>query len=232
MSGAKTIAANRHVRVFERRDAVFGCRRTANRAYEIGHGGSECQNNDLIDTAVVAGNFAALDVHVSLYDSESRVALVNLRDGRVRFASAALSTPGSEASYEAIRGLVVTPAGRLAWIGVRLMRGAIVDAEVRRRVPNSADQTVVLDRARRSTRARCARAVGGCSAPRRRRPLRAPVAHNAHAHSRSNERISPDHARPRHRRARPLVSSGTQPIPRTAGRRGRQGRSWGLPPTG
>ena len=146
MPGAKTIAANRHVRVFERRDAVFGCRRSGNRAYEIGHDRSECQNNDAIDTAVVAGNFAALNVRTcSLYDSESSVALVNLRDGRVRFRSAALSTPGSEASYEAIRGLVVTPAGRLAWIGVRIMRGAIVDAEVRRRVPNSADQTVVLD---------------------------------------------------------------------------------------
>ena len=146
MPGAKTIAANRHVRVFAKRDAVFGCRRSANRAYEIGHDRSECQNNDAIDTAVVAGNFAALNVRTcSLYDSESSVALVNLRDGRVRFRSAALSTPGSEASYEAIRGLVVTPAGRLAWIGVRIMRGAIADAEVRRRVPNSADQTVVLD---------------------------------------------------------------------------------------
>ena len=148
MKGAKTIAANRRVRVFEVGDAVFGCRRTANRAYKIGHGGSECQNNDLIDTAVVAGNFAALNVRTcSLYDSESSVALVNLRDGRVRFRSAALSTPGSESSYEAIRGMVVTPAGRLAWIGVRIVtHGVIADAEVRRRVPNSADRSIVLER--------------------------------------------------------------------------------------
>jgi hypothetical protein len=146
LTGAKTIAANRRVRVFEARDAVFGCRRTADRAYEIGHDGSECQNNDAIDTAVVAGNFAALNVRTcSLYDSESSVALVNLRDGRVRFRAAALSTPGSETSYEAIRGMVVTPAGRLAWVAVRIMRGAIADAEVRRRVPNSAERTVELD---------------------------------------------------------------------------------------
>ena len=146
MKGAKTLAANRHVRVFEARDAVFGCRRTANRAYEIGHGGAECQNNDLIDTAVVAGNFAALNVRsCSLYDSESSVALVNLRDGRVRFRSAALSTPGSDSSTEAIRGMAVTPAGRLAWLGVRLARGVIVEAEVNRRVRGTGADSVVLD---------------------------------------------------------------------------------------
>lgn len=146
MTGARTIAANRYVRVFQRRDAVFGCRRAANRAYEIGHGGSECQNNDLIDAAVVAGNFAALNVRTcSLYDSESSVALVNLRDGRVRFRSAPLSTPGSDASYEAIRGMAVTSAGRLGWLGVRLARGVIVEAEVRRRSGATRAGSVVLD---------------------------------------------------------------------------------------
>jgi len=147
MNGARTIAANRHVRVFRARGEVFGCRRTANRAYEIGHGGQECQNNDLIDSAVVAGNFAALNVRTCGLDfTASMVKLINLRDGRVRFASAVLSTPGSETGYDAIRGMVLTASGRLAWLGVRLARGGIADAEVRRRLPDFSDQSVVLDR--------------------------------------------------------------------------------------
>jgi len=146
MNGARTIAANRHVRVFRARGEVFGCRRTANRAYGIGHGGQECQNNDLIDSAVVAGNFAALNVRTcSLTNSSSSVHLVNLRDGRGRFRSAPLSTPGSDSSYDAIRGMAVTAAGRLAWIGVRVSRDAVVAAEVRRRRPDFADRSVVLD---------------------------------------------------------------------------------------
>ena len=146
MNGARTVAANRHVRVFRARGEVFGCRRTANRAYEIGHGSGECQNNDLIDSAVVAGNLAALNVRTcGLYGSSSTVKLVNLRDGRGRFASAPLSTPGSEAGYDAIRGMTVTPGGGLAWLGVRVARGAVVAAEVRRRRPGFADRSVVLD---------------------------------------------------------------------------------------
>ncbi len=148
LKGARTIAANRHVRVFRARGAVFGCRRTANRAYGIGHGGAECQNSDLIDSAVVAGNFVALNVRsCSLTNQSSSVNLVNLRDGRGRFRSVPLSTAGSDASYDAIRGMAVTAAGRLAWIGVRVSgRGrAIVAAEVRRRRPDFSDQSVVLD---------------------------------------------------------------------------------------
>jgi hypothetical protein len=150
LAGAKTIAANRHVRVFSaKRRAwreVFGCRRDANRAYAIGDGGGECQNYDLIDGAVVAGDFAALNVRTcSLTSSSSVLKLVNLRDGRVRFASAPLSTPAPESAYDAIRGMVVTPAGRLAWVGVRVRGGAIVGAEVRRRVRATSGRSVVLD---------------------------------------------------------------------------------------
>ncbi len=146
MKGARTIAANRHVRVFRARGAVFGCRRTANRAYGIGHGGAECQNSDLIDSAVVAGNVAALNVRTcSLTNSSSSVHLVNLRDGRGRFRSAPLSTVGPESSYDAIRGMAVTAAGRLAWIGVRVSGGDVVAVEVRRRRPDFSDQSVVLD---------------------------------------------------------------------------------------
>jgi len=151
MKGAKTIAANRHVRVFSARvrtwREVFGCRRSANRAYAIGDAGGECQNYDLVDSAVVAGNLAALNVRTcSLYGSSSSVHLVNLRDGRGRYAAAPLSTTGTNASYDAIRGMVLTAAGRFAWIGVRVSRGAIVAAEVRRRGHGSAERAIVLER--------------------------------------------------------------------------------------
>lgn len=146
MKGARTVAANRHVRVFRARGAVFGCRRKANRAYGIGHGSAECQNSDVIDGAVVAGNLVALNVRTcSLTNSSSSVNLVNLRDGRARFRSAPLSTPGTENGYDAIRGMAVTAAGRLAWIGVRVSGGGVVAAEVRRRRPDFSDQSVVLD---------------------------------------------------------------------------------------
>ena len=150
IKGAKTIAANRHVRVFSARvhtwREVFGCRRSADRAYAIGDAGGECQNYDLVDGAVVAGNFVALNVRTcSLYGSSSTVKLVNLRDGRVRFASAPLSTVGPDTSYDAIRGMAVTAAGRLAWLGVRVAGGAVVEAEVHRRVRGTSGASVVLD---------------------------------------------------------------------------------------
>ena len=146
LKGARTIAANRHVRLFRARGAVFGCRGSANRAYGIGHAGAECQNSDLIDSAVVAGNFVALNVRTcSLTNQSSSVNLVNLRDGRGRFRSVPLSTAGSDASYDAIRGMTLTAAGRLVWIGVRVSRNAIVAAEVRRRRPDFSDQSVVLE---------------------------------------------------------------------------------------
>jgi hypothetical protein len=150
LPGARTIAANRHVRVFSARvrtwREVFGCRRSADRAFAIGDAGGECQNYDLVDSAVVAGTLAALNVRTcSLTNSSSVIRLVDLGDGRVRFGSAPLSTNGTESSYDAIRGMVVTPAGRLAWIGVRVARGVVVAAEVRRRIRATLDGTVLLD---------------------------------------------------------------------------------------
>ena len=150
LKGAKTIAANRHVRVFTARirrwREVFGCRRDADRAFAIGDANGECQNYDDIDGAVVSGNFVALNVHTcSLDSSQSAVKLLNLRDGRVRFASLPLATNSPPTAYDAIRGMVLTATGRLAWIGVRVERGAVVAAQVRRRLPRSQRGSAVLD---------------------------------------------------------------------------------------
>lgn len=150
LQGSRTIAANRHVRVFRARTGlgeVYGCRRSANRAYELGVA-AECQNYDEIDGVVVAGNMAALNVRTcSLTSSQSRAVLINLRDGRVRFASQPLaSAPDVDREYDAIRGMVVTPEGRLAWLGVRVRGGVLIGAEVRRRARGSRSRSVLLDR--------------------------------------------------------------------------------------
>jgi hypothetical protein len=150
LKGAKTVAANRRVRIFNARhrvygDLTFGCLRDANRAYVLGIVG-ECQNNDVVDTAVVAGTLAALNVNTcSLTSSESEVALVDLRTGRVEFASPPTSLPFDPDGYDAIRGMAVTAAGRLAWVAVRVAHGAIVAVEVRRRARDPKGRPVLLD---------------------------------------------------------------------------------------
>jgi hypothetical protein len=146
LKGSKTLAANRNVRVFQRADKVYGCRRQADRAYLLGIRG-ECQNNDEIDGVIVAGNNAALNVQTcSLTSSQSVALLVSLRSGRVTFASNPLSTvPRIDNGYDAIRGMAVTADGRLAWIGVGVERGVIVATEVRRRARGSSTRSVQLD---------------------------------------------------------------------------------------
>ena len=150
LKGARTVVANRHVRIFNASHAkhgglTFGCLRSADRAYALGFVG-ECQNNDVVDTAVVAGTFAALNVNTcGLASSESRIALVTLRNGHVVFASEPLSTPGDPDGYDAIRGMVVTPRGRMAWVAVRIARGVVVAAEVRRRAHGPDRRSVLLD---------------------------------------------------------------------------------------
>lgn len=120
------------MRVFHRSDTIYGCRRRADRAYVLGIRG-ECQSNDEIDGAIVAGDLAALNVQTcSLTNSQSRVLLVSLRTGRVTFATDPLSTaPRIDGGYDAIRGMAVTADGRLAWIGVGVERGVVVAAEAR-----------------------------------------------------------------------------------------------------
>ena len=152
LPGARTVTGNRHVRVFTAptfagQRGVFGCRRTADRAYAIGDRGPECQNYDLIDTAVVAGNLVALNIRTcGLYFSSSQVKLVSLRDGRVRFGSVPQATSPPDDAYDAIRGMVLTTEGRFAWLAVRVRGGTVVGVEVRRRAVGSRGKAVLLDR--------------------------------------------------------------------------------------
>jgi hypothetical protein len=146
LKGARTLAANRHARVFETRGLALACLRKSDRAYVIGNP-RECQNGAAIDTAVVAGTFAAINVRTcSLTHSDSGIALVNLRNGHVVFSSDALTTPSLESQTDAIRAMVLTPRGRLAWLALR--RGTTTLAvQVRRRAHGPDRQSVLLDSA-------------------------------------------------------------------------------------
>ena len=152
LPGLKTIAANRYVRVFyatipKRAAATLACRRSSDRAYVVGTFG-ECQNNAAVDTAAVAGRYAAINVRTcSLTHSQSGIGLVNLRNGRVAFSSGALSTPTAESEAEGIRAMVLTPRGRVAWLAVRRSRGAIIAVEVLRRAHGPGRRTLLLDSA-------------------------------------------------------------------------------------
>lgn len=73
---------------------------------------------------------------------------MSLADGHVAFASAPLSTPPGDSGHDAIRGMVLTPHGRLAWLAVRvsgIRHSAPLAAEVRRRAHGPDGEAVLLD---------------------------------------------------------------------------------------
>lgn len=148
LAGAKTMKANRHVRVFRTQNIVYGCRRDANRAYRIGYFG-ECQNNDEVRLVEVAGHRAALGIfECSLTSGWWRIDLVNLRDGRREFTSAPLTTPQpAENVADTIHRIAVTADGAVAWSASRRVapQPAASAVEIRRRRRASSSRAVLLD---------------------------------------------------------------------------------------
>lgn len=147
LKGAKTIRANRHVRVFKRTYKAYGCLRDADRAFELGIVG-ECQNNDEVRKVELAGRRAALGVYsCSLYSAWWRVDLVNLRSGRREFMSAPFSLPPvNDATFDALTRIVVTADGSVAWTVARRGAGGVrTGIEVRRRRRGTTDRAVLLD---------------------------------------------------------------------------------------
>lgn len=179
MPGSRTIASNHLVRVFRAPTPlgeVYGCLRSARRAFALGVA-LECQNYDEIDGAVVAGTRVLLNVRTCGLDfTQSSVRLVNLRTGHRQFSSAPLaSTPPSAREYDAVRGMVLLADGRMAWLGVRVSSGKVVEAEVRRRAHGSSTKAVGLDRGAgvdpRSLRRGSTRAFWSKDGTRRSAPL-------------------------------------------------------------
>lgn len=148
LAGAKTMKANRHVRVFRAQSIVYGCRRGANRAYRIGYFG-ECQNNDEVRIVELAGNRAALGIfECSLTSGWWRIDLVNLRDGRREFTSGPLTMPQpAENVADTIHRIAVTADGALAWSASRRIapQPAASSVEIRRRRRGTNDRAVLLD---------------------------------------------------------------------------------------
>lgn len=146
---ARTLAANRDVRVFaatiKRRAFVLACRRASDRAYLIGNP-SECQNSAEVDTAVVAGTFAGINVVTcSLTHADSGIGLVDVRNGHIVFSSGALSSASLQSEADAIWGMVLTRRGRVAWVAVRRSGQSVIAVEVRRRAHGPDRQSVLLD---------------------------------------------------------------------------------------
>jgi len=150
-TGAKTIKANRHVRVFSvlKRGygAVYGCQRSARRAFRLGILG-ECQNSREVKMVEVAGRRAVLGIfECSLYDGFWRLQLVNLRNGHREFTSSPISVfSPTEATHDSLQRMVLTADGSVAWTAARSGAGAAASyIEVRRRRRGSTNQAVLLD---------------------------------------------------------------------------------------
>lgn len=151
MTDAKTITANRYVRVFKKTRRGFGyaygCRRSADRAYRLGVVG-ECQNNDEVRQVEVSGRRAVVGLFsCSLYAAWWRVDLVNLRTGRREFTSAPFSLPPvGDATYDVLRRVVLTADGAVAWTAARQGAGGVPGGvEVRRRRRGTTNRAVLLD---------------------------------------------------------------------------------------
>lgn len=150
LKGAKTIKANRNVRVFKVVNSrgfgrVLGCRRSARRARELGFVG-ECQNNDEIRLVELAGRRAALGVHeCSLTTGWWTIALVHLGSGRSEYTAYPLGDPASDLFADQVVRLAVTADGAVAWTARRTVRGALAAVEVRRRRRGTTNQSITLD---------------------------------------------------------------------------------------
>jgi len=150
LEGARTIKANRYVRVFKKTQrgygGVYGCRRDARRAFKLGIVG-ECQNNDEIQRVEVAGRRAVLGIfECSLTAGWWRVDLVNLRNGHREFTSNPTTiAPLNESTSAVLHRIVVTADGAVAWTAERTAGGARLDVEVRRRRRATTNQAVLLD---------------------------------------------------------------------------------------
>lgn len=150
LAGAKTIRANRYVRVFKKTrrgyGQAYGCLRRADRAFRLGIVG-ECQNSDEIRKVEVSGRRAAIGVFsCSLYAGWWRLDLVDLRSGKREFSSSPISPPVDDATYDTPNRIVVTPDGAVAWTAVRNGAGGIRGGvEVRRRQRGTTNRAVLLD---------------------------------------------------------------------------------------
>lgn len=151
LPGARTLKANRFVRVFKRTRRgyghAYGCLRSADRAFRLGIVG-ECQNNDEIRKVEVSGRRAAVGIFsCSLTSAWWRLDLVNLRDGRREYTSNPFSLPPvDDATYDTLDRIVVTADGAVAWTAARNGAGGVRRAvEVRRRQRGTTNRAVLLD---------------------------------------------------------------------------------------
>jgi hypothetical protein len=142
-----TLQANRHVRVFRTTgNFVWGCRRTADRAFRLGDWG-ECQNSGVVSNVEVAGTYAAwISTTCGLDFSAESIELANLRTGRFAFRSSPiLPFAATQGTFSGIRRIVVDDRGVVAWTASRSSGAKTIAIEVRRRTRGSGGASVVVD---------------------------------------------------------------------------------------
>src|SRR5581483_822753 len=115
---ARTLAADRTVRVFALSGEVYGCSERTRRVTRLGRS-NVCIGTSRAGPAAVAGELAAYGLQTCGVDTGfSEVVVRRLSDGHVlRREGAITGTVGPE-SYGSVRSLVVRSDGGVAWIAV------------------------------------------------------------------------------------------------------------------
>jgi hypothetical protein len=133
-SGARTLAAGSHARVYVSHGVVTGCARWpgGGRSERLGVTTS-CIGADRVGPVVVAGTLAAFASERCGVDTGNTLVVVrNLRTGKRLSASDAASAPGPE-SFTSVDSLVARSDGAVAWIAAASSIGNhMTKIEVRR----------------------------------------------------------------------------------------------------
>ncbi|HJS96027.1 MAG TPA: hypothetical protein VJ741_17325 [Solirubrobacteraceae bacterium] len=115
-AGARTLAANRRVRVYALHQIVYGCSVARGRHFRLGHA-SRALAEARVGPVAVAGDLAAYGLQSFGVDTVSASVVVRrLTDGTIVKELGATRAVGAEA-FESIGSVAVLANGAVAWIG-------------------------------------------------------------------------------------------------------------------
>ena len=115
-AGARTIAVASRAEVYSSGHSVFGCA-TGGGQYRLG-GSGRCVKSHVVEAVAVSGRLAAYALSSCGVDmSTTQVIVRRLTDGAKLSSDAAVTDPTGPESIQSVTAIVVSPAGRVAWIG-------------------------------------------------------------------------------------------------------------------
>ncbi len=115
-AGARTIAAASRAEVYSRGHSVYGCA-TGGGHYRLG-GSGLCVMSHVVEAVAVTGRIAAYAVSSCGADmSRTQVIVRRLSDGRKLSSDEAVTHLTGPESIQSVSAIVVSGAGRTAWIG-------------------------------------------------------------------------------------------------------------------